>query len=165
MATLYRCKAPTDLVCRCGKVARRLRAAGIEYDEVRVPFLKRDRPEIEELTGQRWVPVLVHGEEVIHDSHRILEYIDHVSARKVPPRIPRKTGASRASRAPASAGRRAWPLILMAWERWQALSAGGEGALSPEAREATAEGARRPRAGRARSAASPGGSRAGSAPC
>ena len=58
MATLYRCKAPTDLVCRCGKVARRLRAAGIEYDEVRVPFLKRDRPEVEELTGQRWVPVL-----------------------------------------------------------------------------------------------------------
>ena len=76
MATLYRCKAPTDLVCRCGKVARRLRAAGIEYDEVRVPFLKRDRPEVEDLSGQRWVPVLVHGEQVIHESHRILEYLD-----------------------------------------------------------------------------------------
>jgi glutathione S-transferase len=78
MATLYRCKAPTDLVCRCGKVARRLRAAGIEFDEVRVPFLKRDRPEVAELTGQRWVPVLVHGDEVVHDSHRILEYIAHL---------------------------------------------------------------------------------------
>ena len=78
MAILYRCKAPTDLVCRCGKVARRLRAAGIDYDEVRVPFLKRDRPEVDELTGQRWVPVLVHGEEVIHDSHRVLEYLDHI---------------------------------------------------------------------------------------
>ena len=78
MATLYRCKAPTDLVCRCGKVARRLRAAGVDYDEVRVPFLKRDRPEVDELTGQRWVPVLVHGDEVIHDSHRILEYLDHL---------------------------------------------------------------------------------------
>ncbi len=44
-----------------------------------MPFLKRDRPEVEELTGQRWVPVLVHGEEVIHDSHRILEYLDHLS--------------------------------------------------------------------------------------
>ena len=85
MATLYRCKAPTDLVCRCGKVARRLRAAGVDYDEVRVPFLKRDRPEVEELTGQRWVPVLVHGEEVIHDSHRILEYIDHVSPQGASP--------------------------------------------------------------------------------
>ena len=77
VATLYRCKAPTDLVCRCGKVARRLRSAGIDYDEVRVPFLKRDRPEVEELSGQRWVPVLVHGEQVIHESHRILEYLDH----------------------------------------------------------------------------------------
>lgn len=76
MTVLYRCKAPSDLVCRCGKVARRLRSMGIEYDEVRVPLLKRDRPEVEELSGQRWVPVLVHGEQVIHDSHRILEYLD-----------------------------------------------------------------------------------------
>ena len=28
VTTLYRCKAPTDLVCRCGKVARRMRAMG-----------------------------------------------------------------------------------------------------------------------------------------
>jgi glutathione S-transferase len=78
MAVLYRCKAPTNYVCRCGKVARRLRSLGIENTEVRVPFLKSRRPEVEELTGQRWVPVLVHGDEVIHDSHRILEYLDHV---------------------------------------------------------------------------------------
>jgi glutathione S-transferase len=76
VATLYRCKAPTDLVCRCGKVARRLRSLGIEFDEVRVPYLKRDRPEVEDLTGQRWVPVLVHQHEVVHDSHRILEYLE-----------------------------------------------------------------------------------------
>jgi glutathione S-transferase len=49
---------------------------GIEFDEVRVPLLLRDRPEVEELSGQRWVPVLVHGGQVIHDSHRILEYLD-----------------------------------------------------------------------------------------
>jgi glutathione S-transferase len=78
VATLYRCKAPTDHVCRCGRVARRLRSLGVEYDEVRVAFLKRDRPEVEELSGQRWVPVLVHGREVIHDSHRILEYLDRI---------------------------------------------------------------------------------------
>jgi glutathione S-transferase len=82
VTTLYRCKAPTDLVCRCGKVARRLRSAGIEFEEVRVQFLKRDRPEIDELTGQRWVPVLVHRDEVIHDSHRILEYIDWMQTRE-----------------------------------------------------------------------------------
>lgn len=84
MAVLYRCKAPTDLVCRCGKVARRLRALGIDYAEVRVPFLKRDRPEVHELSGQRWVPLLVDGEQVIADSHRILEYLDHLEGSRVP---------------------------------------------------------------------------------
>jgi glutathione S-transferase len=82
VTTLYRCKAPTDLVCRCGKVARRLRSAGIEFEEVRVQFRKRDRPEIEELTGQRWVPVLVHRDQVVHDSHRILEYLDWIETRE-----------------------------------------------------------------------------------
>jgi glutathione S-transferase len=76
VATLYRCKARTDHVCRCGRVARRLREVGIEYEEIRVPFLKRNRPEVEELSGQRWVPVLVLDGEVISDSHRILEHLD-----------------------------------------------------------------------------------------
>ena len=79
MAILYRCKTPTDYLCPCGKCARRLRAAGIEFDEVRVAMMKRDRPEIEELTGQRWVPVLVHADEVVTDSHRICEYVEWVS--------------------------------------------------------------------------------------
>jgi glutathione S-transferase len=82
VTTLYRCKAPTDLVCRCGRVARRLRSAGIEFEEVRVQFLKRDRAEIEDLTGQRWVPVLVHDGQAIHDSHRILEYVDWLGSRR-----------------------------------------------------------------------------------
>ena len=80
VTVLYRCKAPTNLVCRCGKVARRMRAMEMDFDEVRVPFLKRDRPEVEDLSGQRWVPVLVHDGDVIHDSHRILEYLDRVGA-------------------------------------------------------------------------------------
>ncbi|MBN1528935.1 MAG: glutathione S-transferase N-terminal domain-containing protein [Thermoleophilaceae bacterium] len=82
MATLYRCKARTDHVCRCGRVARRLRDLGIEHEEIRVPFLKRNRPEVEELSGQRWVPVLVLGDEVISDSHRILEHLDWLEARE-----------------------------------------------------------------------------------
>ena len=48
---------------------------------MRVALLQRDRPEIEDLTGQRHVPVLVHGDEVIHDSHRIVEYLDYVARR------------------------------------------------------------------------------------
>ena len=81
MATLYRCKTPTNVLCRCGTVARRLRKAGIDFDEVRVPMRKRDRPEVEALSDQRWVPVLVHGEEVICDSHRILEYVEWLGER------------------------------------------------------------------------------------
>lgn len=80
--TLYRCKTPTNRLCPCGKVARRLAELGIDHDEVRVAWRKKDRPEIEDLTGQRWVPVLVHGDEVIHDSHRILEYLDWVTSRE-----------------------------------------------------------------------------------
>jgi glutathione S-transferase len=81
MATLYRCKAPTDLVCRCGKVARRLRAMEIEFDEVRVPLRRRDRPEVEALSGQTWVPVLVHDGQVVYDSHRILEYLEWLNSK------------------------------------------------------------------------------------
>ena len=77
MATLYRCRTPTNALCACGRVARRLTRDGIEFDEVRVAQRRRNRPEIEDLTGQRWVPVLVHGDEVVHDSRRIVEYLNH----------------------------------------------------------------------------------------
>ena len=80
MAILYRCKTPTDWLCPCGKVARRLRKDGIDYEQIRVPVRRRDRDEIADLTGQRWVPVLVHEDEVIHDSRRIVEYLHHLRA-------------------------------------------------------------------------------------
>jgi glutathione S-transferase len=72
---LYRCRTPTNWLCRCGTVARRLRKLGIDFEQVRVPQRRMNRVEILELTGQDWVPVLVDGEEVIYDSHRILEYL------------------------------------------------------------------------------------------
>ena len=76
MTVLYRCPTPTDFLCPCGKVARRLKAKEIDFDQVRVPYRKSDRPEVEDLTKQRQVPVLVHGEEVIYDSKRICEYLE-----------------------------------------------------------------------------------------
>jgi glutathione S-transferase len=78
VTVLYRCPTPTNVLCACGKVSRRLKAKGIDFDEVRVSYRKSDRPEIEDLTKQRWVPVLVHGDEVIHDSKRIVEYLDRL---------------------------------------------------------------------------------------
>jgi len=72
---LFRCKAPTDLVCSCGRVARSLKRAGVSFETRRVAFSRGHRPEIVELTGQPLVPVLVHGDEVVHDSRRIVEYV------------------------------------------------------------------------------------------
>jgi glutathione S-transferase len=74
---LYRCKTPTNVLCPCGAVERRLRKLGLEHETRRVPQGRSRRPEIEELTGQRRVPVLVDGDEVIHDSKRILQYLDY----------------------------------------------------------------------------------------
>jgi glutathione S-transferase len=76
MTVLYRCPTPTNYLCACGKAARALKATGIDFDQVRVSYRKSERAEIEDLTKQRRVPVLVHGNEVIHDSNRIVQYLD-----------------------------------------------------------------------------------------
>jgi glutathione S-transferase len=76
MATLYRCTTPTDWLCPCGKVARALRREGIAYSEVRVPQRRSRRPEVEALTDQRRVPVLVIEGDTICDSKRIVEHLE-----------------------------------------------------------------------------------------
>lgn len=74
---LYRCPTPTNFLCPCGAVGRRLKKLGVEYRTERVPYRRSDRPEIVELTKQNRVPVLVDGDEIVHDSKRILQYLDY----------------------------------------------------------------------------------------
>jgi glutathione S-transferase len=74
---LYRCGTRTNFLCPCGAVARRLGKLGLEYRTERVARRRRDRPEIVEITSQNRVPVLVDGDEVVNDSKRILQYLDH----------------------------------------------------------------------------------------
>ena len=81
MATLYRCRTPTDWLCPCGRVARELRRREVSYNAVRVPFRKADRPEVEALSGQRHVPLLVIDGEAICDSKRIVEHLDWLETR------------------------------------------------------------------------------------
>ena len=75
MATLYRCSTPTDWLCPCGKVARALRREGIAFQQVVMPQRRSRRPEVEALSSQRRVPVLVIEGEVICDSRRIIEHL------------------------------------------------------------------------------------------
>jgi glutathione S-transferase len=57
-------------------VARELRRRGVDYEEVRVAWRQRDRPEIEKLSGQRHVPLLVIENDAICDSLRIIEHLE-----------------------------------------------------------------------------------------
>jgi glutathione S-transferase len=81
MTTLYRCPTPTDRLCACGRVARELRRAGIEHETVRVPYRKGGRDEVQSLSGQRVVPLLVIDGEPICDSRRIVEHLRWRAAR------------------------------------------------------------------------------------
>ena len=74
---LFRCRTPTNFLCPCGAAARKLNALGLEHRTERVPYRRSDRPEIVELTKQHRVPVLIDGEEVVHDSKRIVQYLEH----------------------------------------------------------------------------------------
>jgi glutathione S-transferase len=76
---LYRCITPTDRLCPCGKVARGLKSAGIEFETERVPISHKPekRENIMELTGQPRVPVIVEDDgTATHDSKRIIERIE-----------------------------------------------------------------------------------------
>lgn len=73
--TLHRCRTPTDWLCPCGRVARALRAAGIDHDEVRVPQRRSARAEVKALSGQTRVPLLLIDGEAICDSRRIVEHL------------------------------------------------------------------------------------------
>jgi glutathione S-transferase len=75
MATLYRCRTPTDWLCPCGRVARELRRSGVDFETVRVPWRRSERPEVHALSGQARVPLAVLDGDVICDSKRIVEHL------------------------------------------------------------------------------------------
>ena len=77
VATLYRCNTPTDWLCPCGRVARALRHDRIAFEAVVVGQRRARRDEVQALSGQRRVPVLVLDGEVICDSRRILEHLEY----------------------------------------------------------------------------------------
>ena len=83
MATLYRCSAPTNWLCPCGRVARALRREQIPFDQVRVSQRRSRREEVVALSDQVRVPVLVIDGEAICDSRRIIEYVKFAKANSI----------------------------------------------------------------------------------
>jgi glutathione S-transferase len=88
MVILHRCMTPTNWLCPCGKTARALKRSGLQYQQVRVPYRKRDRAEVIEITGQDRVPVLELEGQSICDSKRIVE---HLAWRATRPSAPAST--------------------------------------------------------------------------
>ncbi len=72
---LYRCRTPTNVLCPCGRVARELKRLVVDHEQVRVAYGRSSRAEVEDLTGQRHVPVVVIDGEAIADSKRIVEHL------------------------------------------------------------------------------------------
>jgi glutathione S-transferase len=63
----------------CAKVKTKLSELDLEYESVMVPRSHGDRTEVEEVSGQTGVPVLVdedHGIEGMAESDDIVEYLE-----------------------------------------------------------------------------------------
>ncbi len=63
----------------CAKVTAKLDELGLEYESVMVPRSHSERTEVEAVSGQTGVPVLVdeeHGIEGMPESDDIVEYLD-----------------------------------------------------------------------------------------
>jgi glutathione S-transferase len=72
----------------CERVALALAHKGLEVESVVVDY--SDRSEVEAVSGQGLVPVIVEGDEVVADSVRIMRHLDerHPGPRLFPPEDP-----------------------------------------------------------------------------
>jgi glutathione S-transferase len=63
----------------CAKVTNKLEELGLEYESHMVPRAHGERTEVEELSGQTGVPVLIdhdHGVEGMPESDDIVDYLE-----------------------------------------------------------------------------------------
>ncbi|MNK84808.1 glutaredoxin 3 [compost metagenome] len=65
----------------CKMVRERLSELQVTYININVPRDKMQRDEVERVSGQRTVPVLVDGETVLDDEEKILPYLDRKYAK------------------------------------------------------------------------------------
>ena len=63
----------------CAKVVDKLDELGLEYDSIEVPRSHGERTEVEEVSGQTGVPVIVddeHGIDGMSESDDIVEFLE-----------------------------------------------------------------------------------------
>ncbi|WP_254839836.1 glutaredoxin family protein [Natronomonas marina] len=63
----------------CAKVIDKLNELGLEYDSIEVPSDHADRTEVEAVSGQTGVPVIVdeeHGVDGMNESDDIVAYLE-----------------------------------------------------------------------------------------
>ncbi len=59
----------------CAAVRQAIENVGVDVELVEVPYPRDERELVNELSGQRRVPVLVDGDEVLVDSRRIVRHL------------------------------------------------------------------------------------------
>ncbi len=59
-----------------------LKNLGIEYEKIDVPWPHHLRKNVQEVSGQTTVPVLVDGEVVLSDEYEIIDYLKTTYSRK-----------------------------------------------------------------------------------
>ncbi|PSP45829.1 glutaredoxin [Halobacteriales archaeon QH_10_70_21] len=63
----------------CAKVIDKLEELGLEYDSIEVPSAHAERTEVEEVSGQTGVPVIIdeaNGVDGMNESDDIVEYLE-----------------------------------------------------------------------------------------
>ncbi len=70
MQLYHRWKCPWCAAARQG-----IENVGVDVDLIEVPYPREERNEVEAISGQRKVPVLVDGETVVVDSRQIVRYL------------------------------------------------------------------------------------------
>ena len=60
----------------CRMVLDKLEDLGLEYEEVEVPANHSRRKEVQKVSGQAYVPVLIDGNKVLDDENEIIDYLE-----------------------------------------------------------------------------------------
>ncbi|MEJ2229933.1 MAG: glutathione S-transferase N-terminal domain-containing protein [Nitrospirales bacterium] len=67
----------TEWCPECEAVRQKLTELGFPYEDEIVPDVRPFRKKVYEVSGQYYVPVLVHGETVLTETFEILAYLDN----------------------------------------------------------------------------------------